>query len=514
MTTVGMHVHFIAVAGTGMGSLAGLFRAAGHEVSGSDVAFYPPMGPALARWGIRTQEGFSPANLEPRPDLVVVGNVCRRDNPEVVAARSLGLPLTHMCEALGAHITPHTSPLVVGGTHGKTTTSALATWMLEGAERAPGFLIGGIPRNFDRSHRLAAGGRPRLPRAGEGGRRVPFVIEGDEYDTAFFEKTPKFWHYRPEVAVITSIEHDHVDIYPDEASYHAAFTGFIERVPADGLIVAHAGDAAVVSLVQAHARAEVAWFGVDGEPTYGGAPPHWLLAPGPRDATGQSFDLYVAGTDALRGVLPMSGRHNLRNAAAALGAVCQGYGVGPRVALRALASFQGIARRQELRGVVRGVQVYDDFAHHPTAVAETLAGLRRMHPDGRLWAVYEPRTATACRDLHQERYLLAFDAADRIVFAPLGRTGIADDEVLDLSALARGLEARGRTVALARDLEDILAMVVAEAEAGDTVAVLSNGAFGGIHERLLAALATPRPAATSSPAAEGARSSRTAPDDG
>jgi len=484
-----MHVHFIAVAGTGMGSLAGLFKAAGHEVSGSDVAFYPPMGPALRSWGIRTMEGFSPHNLEPRPDLVVVGNVCRRDNPEVLAAKERGLATTHMCAALADHITAQTSALVVAGTHGKTTTSSLCAWLLDVAEREPGFLIGGIPHNFERGYRLAAGGRNRLPVAGEGGRRTPFVIEGDEYDTAFFEKTPKFWHYRPEVAVITSIEHDHVDIYPDEASYLAGFAGFIQRVPEGGLIVAHAGDPTVVALVNEHARAAVAWYGVDGEDTHG-MPPHWLIAPGPSDESGQSFDLYVAGTDALRGVLPLSGRHNLRNAAGAIGAVCQGFGVSPRTALRALSSFAGIARRQELRGVGRGVRVYDDFAHHPTAVAETLAGLKRRHAEGQLWAIYEPRTATACRKLHQNRYLEAFGPADRVVLAPLGRSRIADDEALDLDLLRRGLEDRGKWVRRAASLEDILNTVAEEANGGDTVAVLSNGAFGGIHERLLDALET------------------------
>ena len=482
-----MQVHFVAVAGTGMGSLAGLFKAAGHDVSGSDVAFYPPMGPALKAWGIRTLEGFSPDHLEPRPDLVVVGNVCRRDNAEVVAAQQLGIPTTHMCAALAEHITTQTSALVVAGTHGKTTTASLCAWLLEVAEREPGFLIGGIPHNFERGYRLASGGRNRLPVAGEGGRRTPFVIEGDEYDTAFFEKTPKFWHYRPEVALITSIEHDHVDIYPDEQSYLAAFEGFVERVPESGLIVAHAGDAEVVELVNAHARAPIAWYGVDGEETHG-MPPHWLIAPGPSDQSGQSFDLYVAGTDAMRGVLPLSGRHNLRNAAGAIGAVCQGYGVSPRTALRALADFGGVARRQELRGVGRGVRVYDDFAHHPTAVAETLAGLKRRHPDGVLWAIYEPRTATACRKLHQDRYLEAFGAADRIVLAPLGRTNIASDESLDLAALCRGLEARDKLVTRAADLDEIVSIVSVEANGGDIVVVLSNGAIGGIHERLLDAL--------------------------
>src|SRR5512146_2915393 len=223
-----MHVHFIAVAGTGMGALAGLFKAAGHDVSGSDVAFYPPMGPALERWGIRLMTGFDPAHLDPKPDLVVIGNVCRPWNPEAKAARDGGLRTTTMAHALAEHILEGTSPLVVGGTHGKTTTSALCAFLLHETGRDPGFLIGGIPKNFDTSFRLpnaASRGGPRLPLAGAAGtsqRRTPFVVEGDEYDTAFFEKTPKFWHYRPEVAIVTSIEHDHIDIYPDAASYRAA----------------------------------------------------------------------------------------------------------------------------------------------------------------------------------------------------------------------------------------------------------------------------------------------------
>jgi UDP-N-acetylmuramate: L-alanyl-gamma-D-glutamyl-meso-diaminopimelate ligase len=484
-----MHVHFIAVAGTGMGALAGLFKAAGHDVSGSDVAFYPPMGPALERWGLRLMTGFDPAHLDPRPDLVVVGNVCRPWNVEAKAAREAGIPTTTMAHALADHLLAGTSPLVVGGTHGKTTTSALAAWLLHEAGRDPGFLIGGIPKNFDQSFRLP-GSRRGLPTvSGEGAalRRTPFVVEGDEYDTAFFEKTPKFWHYRPEVAIVTSIEHDHVDIYPDVASYHAAFRGFVERVPAGGLIVAAANDPAVVSIVRSSARAEVAWFALEGDDTHG-RPPHWLAAPATVGAGGQTFDLFAGGVAAGRVGTRMPGLHNIRNAVAALAAASQGFGVPLATATAALARFDGVRRRQDLLFEARGVRVYDDFAHHPTAVDETLRALRARHPEGALWAVFEPRSATACRALHQEPYARAFSAADRVVFAPLGRSDIPEPERLDLDRLVRAIEAAGARAEAAPSVEAIVAEIQASARPGDTIALLSNGAFGGIYDKLREAL--------------------------
>ncbi len=486
-----MHVHFIAVAGTGMGSVAGLFRAAGHRVTGSDVSFHPPMGPALERWGIETMVGFDARHLAPRPDLVVVGNVCRKDNPEARAAIDGGMTVRSMCHALAEQILDGTSPLVVAGTHGKTTTTALAAWLLSAAGKEPGFLVGGLPKNFPTSFQLPAGfGAKRLPLAGgrksDTLRSPAFVIEGDEYDTAFFEKTPKFWHYRPEVAILTSIEHDHVDIYPDEAAYLAAFHGFVERLPPHGLLVAYCGDARVVEVVNQAARVPVAWYAVEGD-DYHGQPPHWLIAPAVSDSTGQSFDLYVGGTLATRSAMQLSGRHNLANAAAAIAAVCQGYGVSVTTALSVLTRFEGVARRQELRGEPRGIRVYDDFAHHPTALRETLRGLRARHPEGRLFAVYEPRSATACRALHQQAYIEAFEAATDVVLAPLGRS-VAVGEALDLERLVRELKLRGGRAATPPSNDAILALIVDEARPGDTVVLLSNGAFGGIVERVVTAL--------------------------
>lgn len=487
-----MHVHFVGVAGTGMGALAGLFKASGHDVSGSDVAFYPPMGPALERWGIRLMPGFDPQHLVPRPDLVIVGNVCRPTNPEARAAIDGGIPVKSMPHALADHLLTHRSPLVVAGTHGKTTTSALCAWLLHEAGRDPGFLIGGIPQNFEQSFRLsretARGGRlPQVTSDGLSKRNTPFVVEGDEYDTAFFEKTPKFWHYQPDVGIVTSIEHDHVDIYPDEASYIAAFQGFVERIPESGLIVASAADKHAVEIVQRSARAEVAYFALEGDDTNGVAP-HWLGAPAEVSSEGQTFDVYAGGVYAGRAAMTIPGRHNVRNALAAIAAAAQGYGAKLSTLFSALATFRGIKRRQELLYELRGVRVYDDFAHHPTAVDETLRAMRSKFAKGTLWAVFEPRSATACRALHQDAYAQAFGVADRVVFAPLGRSEIPPSERLDLDALVRGLEGSGKRAIAASSVEAIMDLITKEAQPGDTVLLMSNGAFGGIYEKLRVAL--------------------------
>ena len=319
----------------GHGRLAGLLMELGHEVSGSDVAFDPPMGPALESWGVRCLHGFDPKHLEPAPDLTIIGNVCRKDNPEVVAAIERGLRYTHIAGALAEFVLDGCSPLVVAGTHGKTTTT-----------RHGGAFAGSLRVCAGISDRRPAQEFPaQLSRGRAWANRAcrwaiarcaspPFVIEGDEYDTAFFEKTAKFLHYRPEVAILTSIEHDHVDIYPDLESYLAAFRKFVALVPEGGLIVANAADAEVVQVVDAHARAQVAWFALEGEDTHG-KPPHWLAAPAQMDEAGTRFDLYAGGVACGRLALTVPGHHNLKNALAAIGAAAQGYGariadIGPR----------------------------------------------------------------------------------------------------------------------------------------------------------------------------------------
>jgi UDP-N-acetylmuramate: L-alanyl-gamma-D-glutamyl-meso-diaminopimelate ligase len=484
-----MKIHVVGVAGTGMGALAGLLVELGHDVSGSDVAFDPPIGPALRQWGVKTTAGFAASNLVPAPDLVVIGNVCRPQNPEARAAIDGGLPYTHIAGALDRFVLQEASPLVIAGTHGKTTTSSLASWLLESTGFKPGFLIGGVPKNFSRGFR-APRREPerRLPTGDKPLRRPPFVLEGDEYDTAFFEKTAKFLHYRADVIVLTSIEHDHIDIYPTLEGYLEAFEKLLARLPENGLLIANAADALVRRAVDEALGDDprVAWYALEGDDT-AGKPPHWLAAPASFSEAGTTFDLFAGGVLAGRYLLPMPGHHNLRNAVAALAACAQGYGAKLKDLGPALARFEGVRRRQDLIGAPRGIFVYDDFAHHPTAVRETLRALRQKHPRGKLLAVFEPRSATACRNLHQRQYVECWDDADAVLFAPLGRDNLAADERLDLDAIVAELKQRNPAhVALQLpSVEAIVSELCQRAEPGDTIALLSNGAFGGIYATLL-----------------------------
>ncbi|MFW6050876.1 MAG: UDP-N-acetylmuramate--L-alanine ligase [Myxococcota bacterium] len=480
-----MHVHLIGVAGTGMGSLAGLLRETGHRVSGSDTAFHPPMGPALERWGVELRSGWNPANLEPPPDLVVVGNVCRPDNPEARAAIDAGLAYTSMPGALERFFLADRPSFVVAGTHGKTTTTALLAHLLDAGGRNPGLLMGGIPRGADRGFRL-------------GGVDAPFVIEGDEYDSAFFEKTPKFWRYRPQAAVLTSLEHDHVDIYPDSEAYRAAFVELVRRLPQDGLLVAWAGDPAVRS-VAAEAQCPVRYYALDGDEC-GEVAPVWLGATVAPLGEAQPMDLFVGGTSCGRILSPLSGEHNLRNALAAMAVAAEAGGLPVRELTAALGRFAGVRRRQDLLGVADGVRVYDDFAHHPTAVRETLRGLKRRHPEGRLLAGFEPRSATASRKLHQAMYPAAFAAADRVWIAPVGRPEVGEAERLDVAALAAAIRAAGGAADAPADVDALVQALVAEARPGDTVVLMSNGTFHGAHDRVLAELAARRATTRAAPA--------------
>jgi UDP-N-acetylmuramate: L-alanyl-gamma-D-glutamyl-meso-diaminopimelate ligase len=467
------HVHLIGVAGTGMGALAGLLRKQGHRVTGSDTAFYPPMGDKLAEWGVETRQGFDPAHLEPRPDLVVVGNVCRSTNPEARAAIDGGLPYLSMPGTLERFFLSDRKSFVVAGTHGKTTTTALVTYLLRASGRDPGYLLGGVPRDFPESFGL-------------GGEGAPFVIEGDEYDSAFFEKQPKFFRYRPFAAILTSLEHDHVDIYPTLESYRAAFAGFVERIPEDGLLVAYAGDPEVRA-VAARARCRVSFYALEGDDT-GEVVPVWLAAPAPAQGNLTPFDLFFGGSACGRVHSPLSGTHNVKNALAALALCTEGAGLAVSALSRALGGFKGVRRRQELVAVADGVHVYDDFAHHPTAVLETLRGLRARHPTGKLVGLFEPRSATASRKLHEDAYVGAFEAADLALLAPVGRKEIAAAEKLDVAAIAERMRARGKRAEAPASHEEILARLLDELGSGDTIVVMSNGDFHGLLERLVAQL--------------------------
>lgn len=498
-----MRIFIAAVAGTAMGSLAGLLRDLGHDVAGSDSAFFPPMGPLLSDWGIRCFEGFSPDLLDGRahpdesgapgapPELLVVGNVCRRDNPLVLEAERRGIERIHLADALQRFVLPGNSSCVVTGTHGKTTTSSILAHLLVASGRAPGYLIGGVPLSLGRGFQAP---KPRsllqtAASAGSAGARRgrPVILEGDEYDTAFWEKTAKFLHYRADVAVLTSVEYDHVDIYPTPESYVESFRRFVAQLPPEGLLLAYGGDQQVVELSHA-APCEVTYYGIEGE-FQAGAAPHWSAAIAEIVHSGTSFDLFAGGVLAGRFVVPLPGRHNLRNAVAALAMCAQGYGVPLRDLTPHLASFEGVKRRQELVGQAGGISVYDDFAHHPTAVALTLEGMRRQSSLGRLIAIFEPRSATACRPLHQEAYARAFDAADLVFLAPVGRD-LPESDRLDVARLAEEINATAAPVrALALpDVPAIVAKVSESAQSGDRVIILSNGAFGGIHAKLVARL--------------------------
>jgi len=466
------HVHLIGVAGTGMGALAGLLRSAGHRVTGSDVAFYPPMGDKLVEWGVETMRGFDAAHLTPRPDLVVVGNVARKDNPEARAAIDGGIPYVSMPGALEELFLSKRQSFVITGTHGKTTTTALTTYLLTAGGRTPGYLLGGVARDFAESFALGE----------EGG---PFVIEGDEYDSAFFEKQPKFYRYRPFAAILTSIEHDHIDIYPTPDAYRAAFVGFVERIPPEGLLVAYAGDPEVRAIA-AQARCRVAYYALDGDDT-GQVMPTWLAMPAPAQGGVQPFDLFYGGSASGRVQSPLSGLHNVKNTLAAIALCAEGAGLSVQSLVRGVTGFLGVRRRQELVATADGVRIYDDFAHHPTAVLETLRGIAARHPDGRLIALFEPRSATASRKLHQDAYAVAFEAADLALLAPVGRKEIAESERLDVSALARAIAATGKNALAPKDHDEIVALLLDEAQPGDTIVAMSNGDFGGIVTRLVAA---------------------------
>ncbi|MEE8210058.1 MAG: UDP-N-acetylmuramate:L-alanyl-gamma-D-glutamyl-meso-diaminopimelate ligase [bacterium] len=460
------HVHLIAVGGTGMGALAGLFAQTGRRVTGSDGPLYPPISELLRDLKIPVAEGYRPEHLSGRPDLVVVGNAVGRENPEAQAAFELGLPVASMPEALAHYFIGERHSVVVAGTHGKTFTASLVAWMLETAGRKPGFLIGGIPKNFGVN--FAAGG-------GE-----IFVVEGDEYDTAFFDKGPKFLHYRPRTLLVTSIEFDHADIYPDLEAIEANFHRLLELVPASGLAVLCADDPRVAPLAaSAPCRSE----------TYGLGPSALWRAEEVRvSEEGTSFRVVRDGEPYRPYWWSALGRHNVQNALGAI-AVAHEAGLTYDQVSAALNSFAGVRRRQETLGEPGGVLVVEDFAHHPTAVRSTVSAVRERYPDRRLWAVFEPRTNTSRRRVFQDAYAESFEGADQVVVAAVHRAeALEPEERFDPERLAADLSTRGIAARSIPEVEDIVETIASEAAEGDVVLIMSNGAFGGIYGKLLEAL--------------------------
>jgi len=458
----------MAVCGTGMGAFAGMLQQAGFEVSGSDSGIYPPMSTQLEKLGIPLMDGYRAKNLDHRPDLVVVGNAITRVNPEAQALLQSDLDYTSFPEALADLFLASRHPVVVTGTHGKTTTSALLAWCLQHAGRDPGYLVGGVMKNLDGSFRVGAEG-------------APFVIEGDEYDTAFFEKTPKFLHYRARTAILTSVEFDHADIYEDLDRIEREFTAFVRGLPEDGLlVVCPDGEAVDRVLLKAAPRCRVWSYGERG--TWTGE----VLGTGPH---GMDFAVLERGEVRVRARCQLVGHHNLLNLVAVT-AVLLSLGLEPDEIAASLAAFDGIRRRQEVFAEVEGITLIDDFAHHPTAVRETLAATRLRFGDRRLWAVFEPRTNTTRRDIFQQEYAEAFGAADRVLLAPVDHPEKAPEgHRMDIPRLARDL---GDEALDLPGVDEIIGTLAAECVAGDVVLIMSNGAFGGIYDKLPAALAARR----------------------
>jgi UDP-N-acetylmuramate: L-alanyl-gamma-D-glutamyl-meso-diaminopimelate ligase len=450
-----------------MTALAGMLQARGFRVTGSDQNVYPPMSTQLAELGIEIRPGFSPAHLDDDPNLVVVGNAVSRSNPEVQAMLARGIPFLSFPQALAEFFLGDRHPIVVVGTHGKTTTASLMAWVLETAGLRPSYMIGGIPRNFGSNYKLGEG---RF-----------FVVEGDEYDTAFFDKGPKFLHYRPQSAILTSVEFDHADIYLDLDHVKEAFRRFVRLLPPHGYLAAGLDFPHVAELLSAVA---CVWEG------YGfSAMAHWRAAGEASDETGSRFVVLRQGKPAGGMQWGLAGRHNIQNALGVI-AVASHLGIPFEQIQAGLASFAGVKRRQEVRGVIRDIVVIDDFAHHPTAICETLAALRARYHGRRLWAIFEPRSATSRRAIFQEEFVKAFAAADHVVIAGLYNPDyIPPGERLAPERLAQDLAVRGaKDARYLPEVEAIVAHVATAAEPGDVVVIMSNGGFGGLHEKLLHAL--------------------------
>ena len=448
-----------------MGGVAALARAAGHRVTGSDQNVYPPMSTQLAALGIELIEGYGAQQLDLRPDVVVVGNVMRRGIPVVEALLDRGLPYVSGPEWLARELLRERWVLAVAGTHGKTTTTSMLSWILAHAGLEPGFLIGGVPANFSVSARLGGG--------------TFFVIEADEYDTAFFDKRAKFVHYRPRTAVLNNLEYDHADIYPDVASIQRQFHHLVRTVPGSGRIIWNAADEHLKQTL-----AMGSWTPLEGFSRSAGAQVHWSARALSAADDYSAFEVLERGEPCGTVHWDLMGAHNMENALAAL-AAARHAGVPVHESLAALESFQGVARRMQLRGEVNGVRVYDDFAHHPTAIATTVDGLRRRVGTARIIAVLEPRSNTMRLGVHRDQLAAALAGADEVwLYIP---TDLGWDATPVLSALHGRSHGRGEVNVLARDL-------AASVHPGDHVLIMSNGGFGGLHEKLLAALAGHAPA--------------------
>jgi len=460
-------VHLIGICGTAMATLAAMLRARGLDVRGSDQHVYPPMSDFLRGEGITLRDGYDPSHITGDLDLVVVGNAISRGNPELEEVLDRKIRFCSLPEAIRDNFLWGARSIVVAGTHGKTTTSSLVGWTLTSGGLDPSVLVGGITGNFNSSYRLGEG------RA--------FVIEGDEYDSAFFDKTAKFLKYLPDVAIVGNLEYDHADIYPDMDALRLAFRRFVNLVPRRGLLLVGSDSSEAMALA-AGARSKVETFGLGSDAT-------WQAHEIASTSEGMRFSVRRRGEPYARIELPLFGEFNVRNALAAI-AVADAEGLSPPAVVEALRQFKGVKRRLQLRGTAADVAVYDDFAHHPTAIAETLRGVRSAFPDRRIWAVFEPRSATSCRRVFQDDFVKAFASqpVHRVILAAVFRSNLPDTERLSAEQIISDLKTRGLRAEYISSVDDIVSHIAREARPGDIVVGMSNGGFDDFHDKLLTAL--------------------------
>jgi UDP-N-acetylmuramate: L-alanyl-gamma-D-glutamyl-meso-diaminopimelate ligase len=469
-------IHLLGVCGTGMASLAGMLKEKGFAVSGSDQNVYPPMSDMLAELGIEVRSPYSAENLPSDADLIVVGNALSRGNPELEEVLDRGMPYASMAEVVKEVFIRGKRSVVVAGTHGKTTTTSLVAWILERGGTHPGFLVGGIPKNFSTSYRV-----------GEGGI---FVIEGDEYDTAYFDKGPKFLHYLPEVVVLGNVEYDHADIYSDMTAVTVAFERLVNLIPRRGLLIVGAESPAAKEIA-VKARCRVESFSVTGSAT-------WRIGDVESTEVGQRFTVVHDGL--VYGVMegPFWGRAAVRNALAAV-AVGHWFGLGSREIAAGMRSFQGVRRRLEVLAGDPSVTVVDDFAHHPTAIRETLHASRLRWPGRRLWAVFEPRSYTARSKTFQHEMPDALQEADRVVLAAVYSSArLPREQELSVEKVVDDLRQRGLAAWFFPTVDEIVAHLASHVVEGDVVLIMSNGDFGGLHQKLLYTLGRKQHAKTPS----------------
>ena len=457
------HIHLMGICGTGMASLAGILKETGFSVTGSDRNIYPPMSHFLKALSIPVIEGYGPDNLTAGPDLVIVGNVITKDNPEAVELSRLGLPYLSFPQAINRFALKDKRSIVISGTHGKTTTSSIVAWILEKAGMDPGFMIGGIPLNFQKNFKL-----------GEGDF---FVIEGDEYDTAFFDKGPKFLHYSPWAAIITSIEFDHADIYRDLDHIITSFKKLIAIMPPTGILIGN-GDDPVVAREMEKAKCPAQTYGLTENCL-------WRAEDIIVESDITRFVVLKGEKEYMTLSTPLYGRHNICNLLSAV-VLADFLGIPPPILSGALMDFKGVKRRQEITGEKRGIILLDDFAHHPTAVRETIRAVREKYKDRRLVAVFEPRSNSSRRNIFQTQYASSFDNADLVMLAePSLIDKIPPAERFSSKGLARDLNKKGINAFFFENSDQLLDAMIIEARSGDVILIMSNGAFDNIHQRLL-----------------------------